>query len=87
MCYDLVVKQIDIAEAKAHFSRLLRDVRAGESVVICDRSVPIAELRPIAPIEKKQRTLGPDTPGFELPESFWDPLPLDMVRSFEGHDA
>jgi len=71
------MKRVNIAEAKAGLSRLLRKVRAGESVTICDRNVPIAELRP----------LGPQEPGFEIPASFFEPLPPEVIRAFEGHDA
>lgn len=39
-------------EAKSHFSELLRMVRSGQSVVISHRGEPVAELRPIAPVEE-----------------------------------
>jgi prevent-host-death family protein len=37
-----------VREAKAHFSRLLRDVRQGRKWVITERGTPIAKLVPIA---------------------------------------
>ncbi len=39
-------------EAKAKFSEVLRQVRAGKSVVISLRGVPVAEMRPIARTEE-----------------------------------
>ena len=35
-----------MAELKAHLSRILADVRAGETVIVCDRRTPIARLVP-----------------------------------------
>ncbi len=81
------MKRVNIAEAKAGLSRLLRKVRAGESVTICDRNVPIAELRPVATAPRTERPLGLQEPGFEIPASFFEPLPPEVIRAFEGHDA
>jgi prevent-host-death family protein len=80
------MKQVNIAEAKASFSRLLREVRAGESIVICEHNVPIAELRPLVSRRNRQRPLGPEVSGFEIPAAFFDPLPAELARAFEGHD-
>lgn len=38
------MKQVNIHEAKAHLSRLLRDVEAGEDVVIARNGKPVARL-------------------------------------------
>lgn len=39
-------KEVGVAELKAHLSEYLRQVRAGESIVIRDRDRPIARLVP-----------------------------------------
>ncbi len=83
----MVMIRVNIAEAKATLSRLLRAARNGEHVLICERNVPIAELRPVSPVRHVGRTLGVDTPGFEIPASFFEPLPGDIQRAFEGYDA
>ena len=41
-----MVGQINIHEAKTHFSRLIERVLAGETVVIARAGRPVAELRP-----------------------------------------
>lgn len=38
---------ININEAKTHLSRYAKRVKAGETIVLCDRNVPFAELRPL----------------------------------------
>lgn len=39
------MKTIGVRELKAHLSRVLRDVRAGETVLVTDRGQVVAELR------------------------------------------
>jgi len=45
--------------------------------------VPVAENDEAEPV--KSRRLGfMETPGFVLPDSFWDPLPDDELRLWNG---
>jgi prevent-host-death family protein len=41
------MKEVKIAELKAHLSAHLAEVRKGETIIVCDRSTPIARLTPI----------------------------------------
>jgi prevent-host-death family protein len=41
------MKQVMISDLKAHLSALLAAVRAGETVIVCDRKTPIAKIVPI----------------------------------------
>ena len=52
------MKQIDVAEAKARLSYYLDRVSRGETVVICRRNVPIAELRRIPAPLRQPRPVG-----------------------------
>lgn len=52
------MKRVNVADAKAHLSAYLREVKQGETVVICERNVPIAELRSLDPSSHKKRVLG-----------------------------
>lgn len=50
---------ININEAKTHLSRYAKRVKAGETIILCDRNQPFAEIRPLkntAP--QKKRILG-----------------------------
>jgi len=40
--------KINIHEAKAHLSAYCRRVKAGETIILCDRNVPFAEIRPLS---------------------------------------
>jgi prevent-host-death family protein len=42
------MKQATVTEAKNRLSALLAEVRAGETIVIVDRGVPVARLDPVA---------------------------------------
>ena len=84
VCYNVLMMRVNIAEAKASFSRLLRTVRLGEVVTICDRNVPIAELRAVVRRSGGRRKIGPAVPGYEIRNSFFEPLPDALLRAFEG---
>jgi antitoxin (DNA-binding transcriptional repressor) of toxin-antitoxin stability system len=70
------VTSATIFEAKTTLSELIKRAQAGETVIITSGrdKVPVAELHAIAPQQAKR--LGAlYTPGFELGEAFWEPLP------------
>lgn len=72
--------QVGIREAKAHLSKLLRQVAAGEEIVITRDGVPVARLVPVE--ERPRRVFGIDRGRFEVPEDFDSPLPEDVLRDF-----
>lgn len=77
--------KVNIADAKAHFSRCLEQVERGQTVVICRRNVPIAEMRPVSKLPEKTRPVGIDR-GMTVPPSFFEPLPDALLDAFEGRD-
>ena len=77
--------KINIAEAKAHFSRYIETVERGETVTVCRRNVPVAEIRPLPQPLRDLRPVGIDR-GMEVPASFFEPLPDELFAAFEGAD-
>ena len=77
---------INIHEAKAKLSEYLAAVEAGETVVICRRNVPVAELVPIRRARKDPRPvgMGPYEDDYEIPASFFEPLPDELLKAFNG---
>jgi len=75
---------INIAEAKVHLSRYLSLVKNGETILICERNIPIAELRPLQAKPQGRRSFDPIWPGWSVPDSFSEPLPDDVLTAFEG---
>ncbi|MYB19059.1 MAG: type II toxin-antitoxin system Phd/YefM family antitoxin [Holophagales bacterium] len=76
--------RLNMHEAKTHLSRYIARVEAGEKILLCRRNEPIAEIRPVAPARKKPRPFGLDRGKFEVPDSFFDPLPDDFIDAFEN---
>ncbi len=66
------MKKAMVSELKTHLSSYLAAVRRGQSVVVCDRTTPIARLVPYAPDEDD---------GFEVvPAS----LPVSDLKKIRG---
>ena len=63
--------------------RYLRQVEAGETFAIFQADKLIAELRP-ASQRKKLRPIGLCAGEFSFPDDFDDPLPDEIVSTFEG---
>ncbi|CAN5690322.1 hypothetical protein BH11VER1_BH11VER1_39260 [soil metagenome] len=52
--------QINLHEIKSHLSHYARLVKAGETIILCDRNKPFAEIRPLPDLTKPapKRKLG-----------------------------
>jgi len=76
---------INIHEAKANLSRYLTRVERGETIIVCKRNVPIAEIRPLPPKPTSKRPIGlAKDKGVKLPDSFFEPLPPELLDAFRG---
>ena len=71
---------VNIHEAKTHFSKLLERVALGEEIIIARAGEPIARLGPLT--QKRVRTPG-GAEGLVVPESFFEPLPDEILKAFE----
>ena len=73
---------VNVHEAKTNLSRLLAQVESGEEVIIARNGKPVARL---APVQKRGK---PQTDVFKgkfvLPDSFFDPLPEEELKAWEG---
>lgn len=76
--------RLNIHEAKTHLSRYLDRLLKGEVILLCRRNVPIAEIRAIPPRRTRKRPLGLCKGEFSIPESFFAPLPDEVLRAFRG---
>ena len=76
--------KLKIHEAKTHLSKYLPRLQKGETILLCKRNQPIAEIRPLPVAQKKNRPLGLAAGKFTVPDSFFEPLPDDLLDLFEG---
>lgn len=77
---------VNLYEFKSHFSEYARRVKEGETVILCERNVPIAELRPISKATRAPRP----APGLfreeiTVGESFFD-ADAEIQRDFADTD-
>jgi antitoxin (DNA-binding transcriptional repressor) of toxin-antitoxin stability system len=79
--------RLNIHEAKTHLSRYLARLAKGETILLCKRNVPIAEIRPLPPERNKPRPVGLGKGTFQVPPDFFDPLPDEMLEAFRGESA
>jgi antitoxin (DNA-binding transcriptional repressor) of toxin-antitoxin stability system len=66
---------ININEAKTHLSRYAQRVKKGETIILCDRNRPFAEIRPLRLTSEGRRPFGLARGLIELPEGFNEPDP------------
>ncbi len=78
--------KLNIHQAKTHLSRYLAQLKLGETIQICKRNIPIAEVRALPATPREPRPIGLAKGQFKVPDSFFDPLPDDIIAAFEGRD-
>jgi prevent-host-death family protein len=81
--YRLMIK-VNIHDAKTHLSRYLARVAAGETIVLCNRNVPVAELRPVPRRRTARRPIGLARGTFEVPPAFFEPLSDAELETWTG---
>lgn len=72
-----------VHDAKTNLSKLIEQAEGGEDVVISRGDQPAVRLVPVAK-RVGTRSFGSLKGQFEFSESFFDPLPEDALRAFEG---
>jgi len=73
------METVKVQEAKTRLSSLLKSVEQGHEVIIARGDRPVARL---VPYEDAPRPLG--FVRYTVPESFFDPLPEEDLRAWEG---
>lgn len=75
---------LNIHEAKTHLSKYLAQLEQGETILLCKRNVPIAEIRPLKNPKLTKRPIGLAKGQFQVPSEFNEPLPDSLIKAFEG---
>lgn len=76
--------QVNIHEAKTHFSKLIQRVINGEEVIIARSGKPVARLGPVVNAVKRPREPGSARGLVQMREDFDAPLPDDLAQAFTG---
>ena len=90
------MRSTNIADLRNHLTQYLREVRAGEEIVVRDRQRPIARIIPFSVEDDDQSDADLVAGGLmrkgtgSLPASFWKTrrpgVPLDVVIAAVGAD-
>jgi len=75
--------QININEAKSKLSKYTRLVKSGETVILCDRNKPFAEIRPLDCRGSAPRVFGMSKGMFKLGPEFFE-ADAEVQKMFAG---
>jgi antitoxin (DNA-binding transcriptional repressor) of toxin-antitoxin stability system len=76
--------KLNIHEAKTHLSKYLAKLKAGDRILLCNRNRPVAEITPLPEVPVRPRPIGLAKGRFTVPRSFFEPLPEELLHTFEG---
>ncbi len=68
-------------DAKTNLSRYVRELKPGETLILCNRNVPVAEIRSLAR-KKLTPRIGAFKGEFTVPDSFFEPMPDEWLKAF-----
>ncbi|MCP4679366.1 MAG: type II toxin-antitoxin system Phd/YefM family antitoxin [Deltaproteobacteria bacterium] len=74
--------QVNIHEAKTHFSKLIARIQQGHEIIIAKAGRPVARLVPIVE-STEDRTPGSAKGKIKISSDFNDPLPDEILAEFE----
>ena len=73
---------LNMHEAKTHLSKHVAKLKPGDRIILCRRNLPVAEILPISEPSSEPRPMGLGKGLAEVPDSFYDPLPDDILAGF-----
>jgi prevent-host-death family protein len=76
--------KVNIHQAKTHLSEYLDRVATGETIILCKRNIPIAEIRPLPRPRQAKRPIGLAKNKLKIPKSFFTPLPDELLDASKG---
>lgn len=75
---------VTVHHAKTHLSKLIAAAERGEEVVIARGDKPAVRIVPFAPVARPERRPGRLKGLVALDDRFFEPLPEDELRRWEG---
>ena len=78
------MNRVNIHDAKTNLSRYLAELKPGETLVLCNRNQPVAELRSLRKKAGRKPRIGVAKGEFVVPDSFFEPLPDEILKAFQG---
>jgi len=76
--------KLNIHEIKTQFSKYIDMVEDGETVVVCKRNIPVAEIRAIEKKKKRMPVFGSAAGMGKILPSFYEPMTKEELREWDG---
>ena len=76
--------KVNVHQAKTYLSEYLDRIAKGETIILCKRNTPVAEIRPLPRTRQTKRPIGLAKNKLKIPKSFFKPLPDELIDAFEG---
>jgi antitoxin (DNA-binding transcriptional repressor) of toxin-antitoxin stability system len=76
--------RLSVNQAKTHLSKYLDRLSEGETILLCKRNTPVAEIRAVPQVRKTDRPIGLAKNKLKITKSFFKPLPDNLLDAFEG---
>lgn len=80
----MTTTNVTVKEAQANLSKHIADLKPGDRIILCCGNEPVAEMLPLADRSNEPRPVGLGKGLAEVPDSFFDPLPDDILNEFDG---
>jgi len=77
-------KKLTIQEAQINLSKHIADLKDGDRIILCCGNEPVAEMLPLSDRSYEPRPVGLGRGLAEVPDSFFKPLPDDILKDFEA---
>ena|SRR5262245_54921364 len=78
--------KLNLHEVKVHFSKFIEMVERGETIVVCKRNVPVAEIRSTGQKNRRAPVLGSGAGKIRTPKSVERPMSASELRLWEEGD-
>jgi len=76
--------RLNMQEAESDLSAHIAALKPGDRIILCSGNRPVAEIRPLEEQPNEPRPVGLGKGLAEIPESFFDPLPNELIEPFDG---
>ncbi len=78
--------KLNLHVVKVQLSKYIELVEGGETIIVCKRNIPVAEIRPLKRKEKRTPILGSAAKGARSLRAFQQTMPAAELRLWEGDD-
>lgn len=73
-----------VDEVQSRLPQYLKEIARGEIIEVTENEQPVAELRAAPSVRRAPRPIGLAKGTFEVPQSFFEPLPDEILNALNG---